>query len=676
MRSRSIGRKCRHTKLLKTSLVPVLTASLMACSGEGQVVNDEVATERAWGEVDEAVTLMEKPGTEAAAFTEAGQDIEQKGAYTVYSANADTHVNGTYEGSVQLFKNGASLNSYQVRTPHPNTRIGFQVAMSENFIVTDVSAYPVAPGQARPMIMIVGKTNGEFASCGSIATDGTLPNCVTCTGTPETWETQVSCTPKPGISILPAPPGFNTALTFEHEGNELLVGTQVLGDQIALFKHNGSSWSQTGRIVAPLSGEQIGAAMALSGNRLAVSAVGPDHVTKYVYLYERATSSAPWRTVARINSPTPNVAEFGRRLDLSGNYLVVADQSDVHFIELATAIVRPDDAVVGGCTARVQGDSPDVAISGSRVVVASRSRLPLTFERTNTWNFYGGLPDGMFPNDVNPTNGQSTLRFLWGAALDGTRAAIGWRNYRGDDPSTETGAALGFDFTEYGCGQQMGAPGIGLVRARSLNIDAVNAPNHTGYPETNVLDGSLDTRWRANATPNTQFEIDFGELEMLSHLQLNWGSVYAKDYLVQMNSDPDSVPANQRNWTWLAHVTNGDGGADFVNLRNPQSFARRIRLTLNLFGGSGDSGVSLSEVAAYGMTSSACGNKPVISCTTPATAVAAPHVCANDCGRQEESLGCFCDSACVSMGDCCSPNGTSKASVYFSDILEVCPDLD
>jgi hypothetical protein len=654
----------------------MLTATLIACSGEGQILNDDdVGIE--FGQAEEAVTLMDKPGTEAALATEAGQDIEQQGPYTVYSANGDSHSPTTYEGSVQLFKNGAPLASYQVRTPFPYTRIGYQVAMSENFIVTDVQNYPVAPGQLKNMVMIVGKTNGEFASCGAIGSNGALPNCVTCTGSPATWETQVSCTPKPGVSILELPPGFDSALTFELEGNELLAASRYGGDHIAVMKHNGSSWVFSGRINSPLSGEKIGGAMAISGNRLAVSATAADGVSKYIYVYERANSNATWRNVLRVNSPTPNVPKFGDRLDLSGNYLVASDRNDVHFIELGANLGNPGSAIVAGCTARVQADSADVAISGNRVVVAASQKLPLTFERTTSWNFFGGLPAGLFPDDVDPTTGNSTLQSLWGAAIDGNRAAIGWRNYRGDNVATATGAALGFDFAEYGCGTQVGLPGAGLVRARRLTIDAVNAPNHTGFPETNALDGSPSTRWRATAAGNTQFEIDFGELELLSHLELNWGSVYARDYLIQVSSDPDTVPAGQRTWDWLTHVTNGDGGTDFVVLRNnAQAFGRRLRLTLNAFSGTGDSGVSLTEFAAYGMVSSACSSKPTITCTTPATAVTPPHVCANDCGRQDENFGCFCDSACVSVGDCCSPTGTGSGAQYFSDLLQVCPDID
>lgn len=612
-----------RTIIMGLRLGPVLTATIFACSGEGQGMGGEdFATDQEFAELGEAVTLMDKPGTEAAAATEAGQDIEQAGAYTVYSANGDSHTYNTYEGSVQLFKNGAPLASYQVRTPFPYTRIGYQVAMSENFVVSDVQNYPVAPGQLKGMIMIVGKTNGEFASCGPIGSNGALPNCVTCTGS---WETQVSCTTKPGVSLIELPPGFEASPTFELEGNELLVASRYGGSQIVPLKHNGSQWVSQAGINAPLPGEKIGAAMAISGNRLAVSATAPDGVGKYIYVYERANSNAAWSNVLRVNSPTPNVPEFGERLDLSGNTLVASDQKDVHFIELNTNLSNPATAITSSCTARVQATKADVAISGNRVVVASYSKLPLTFERTNAWKFYGGLPAGLFPDDVDPSSGASTLQFLWASAIDGNRAAVGWRNYRGDDPSTATGAALGFDFSDYSCGVQMGVPGAGFVRARRLNIDAVNAPNHSGFPETNTLDGSFDTRWRATASGNTQFEIDFGELELLSHLQLSWGSVYARDYLIQINGDPDTVPANQRTWEWLTHVTNGDGGTDHVVLRNnPQAFGRRLRLTLNTFGGSGDSGVSLTEVEAYGMVSSACSNKPTITCNTPATASAAP----------------------------------------------------
>lgn len=654
--------------------LPVLTLTMAACSSAELSENEVARLTDDLERVGEAVTLMDKPGTEAASFTEAGQDIEQLGSYTVYSANSDGHAAQSREGSVQLFKNGTSLASYQVRTPFPYTRIGFQVAMSENYIVTDVQNYPTGTGAVKQALLIVGKTNGEFTSCGSIDANGNLPNCVTCTGE----DIDSSCTAKAGVSIVDVPAGFDANLTFELEGNELFVATRYGGSQVVPMWHDGTKWTYSGRLNAPIPGERIGGSMAISGNRLAVSAIGPDGTSQYIYIYERANATAVWRNVVRVNSPNPTLAGFGERLDLSGNYLVTSDQSNVYFVELnAAGVGNPGSAISAGCTASTQTDRADVAISGSRVVVASTARLPLTFERGSSWKFYGGLPSGMFPDDINPDTGLPTQSSLWGAAIDGNRAAIGWRNYRGDDPSTETGAALGFDFGEYGCGSQMAVPGAGLVRARALTIDAVNAPNHSSYPETNAIDGSSGTRWRASRTSGTQFELDLGELEVLSHLQINWGSVYASDYLIQINSDPDSVPANQRTWDRLTHVTNADGGADFVVVRgNPQAFGRRIRLTLNNFGGTGDSGVAISELSAYGMASSACSSKPAVACTSPATAVAPPHVCANDCGLQDENLGCFCDAGCESFGDCCSPDGTAKGAEYFDELSAVCTDLN
>lgn len=660
----------------KTYLVgywSALSATLVACSGDGQFGVEP--TEGQFGTLEQSVTLMDKPGTEAAEFTEAGQDIEQVGAYTVYSANSDAHTAQGYEGSVQLFKNDLPFASYQARTPVEYNRIGFQVAMSENWIVTDVAGYPLAPGQIENVLLVVGKTNGEFNTCGAIGADGSLPNCVTCTGNPADWLTAVSCTANAGVEIVEAPPGFESINpTFELEGNELLVAKRYGGEQIAQLKHDGSSWVLAGRLPAPIPGEQIGGSMAISGNRLAVSAQGQGN--SYVYVYERANYNASWQLALRIDSPNPSVSGFGGRVDLSGNYLVATDVQDLHFIELsASALADPSTAIAGGCTASTQTQLPDVAISGNRVVLAGSQRLPITFERTDQWKFYGGLPAGLFPDDVNP-DGSSTLQSLWGAAIDADRAAIGWRNYRGDNAATVTGAALGFSFDAYDCGKQMGVPGAGWVRARQLSIPGVNAPNISGYPESNAIDGSTSTRWMATATSGTRFELDLGELELLSHLEIAWGNVYASDYLVEISSDPDSVPASQRTWTWLTHVTNGDGATDYVVVRNdPDAFGRRVRVTMNLFAGSGDTGVSIREFEALGMASATCSAKPPISCANPATATAPPHVCANDCGGQAEGLSCFCDSSCVSFGDCCSPDGSDMGAQYFDDILAICPDI-
>lgn len=604
--------------------LPALVAGVWGCSGEGLSEFEEAE----FGETNEALTLMAKPGTQASTFTEAGRDIKQVGAYTFYSAETDAHTSGNnFEGSVHLFKDGAPLRSYQARVGVQGERTGRHVGLSQNWAVTDIARFPVGPGQIVPAIMIIGKNGSEFASCGTVSSNGTLPNCVTCTGTYNTNESlsTLACTASaPGVQILTAPSGIDfSSAHFELEGNELLVATRDGGPKIAQLKHNGSQWVHSATLQAPVAGEFFGRAVAISGNRMAVSASdlqGND----YVYVYTRTSASAAWQLRLRINPPTGNTGGFGQSLDLSGTSLFVADDNNVHFIELnATNLTTPATALTQSCSVFNVDSTPDVAISGARAVVTTPN-MPITFKRDQNWAFYGGLPTGIFPHDGEGVVQGSTAFSLWGAALDQNRAAIGWRNYRGSNANTETGAALGFNFDEYSCGLQMGVPGAGLVRARQLATPAVNAPNFASYPETNAVDGSDATRWMAPATGGTRFEVDLGEYRVLSHLQLNWGNQYARDYLIEINDQPDSVPANQRVWRWLEHVTNGDGGADFVNLRNKTDrFGRRVRLTMHQFAfmpGQTDQGVSLTELRAYGMVHNSCSSKPVVSCSTPATA--------------------------------------------------------
>src|SRR5690606_18165712 len=149
--------------------------------------------------------------------------------------------------------------------------------------------YPMSNGEVKQSMLIVGKTNSEFASCSSIASNSKLPNCVTCTSS----SSQASCTPEPSVAIVPVPAGFNGQVVIELESNAWFVAKRGGSSQIVPLKFNGSSWVQSARLAAPLPGESISASIALSGNRLAVSATAIDSVTKYVYIYERANSSAP-----------------------------------------------------------------------------------------------------------------------------------------------------------------------------------------------------------------------------------------------------------------------------------------------------------------------------------------------------------------------------------------------
>jgi len=95
---------------------------------------------------------------------------------------------------------------------------------------------------------------------------------------------------------------------------------------VYLFARSGANWSQAAFLKAaqPHAGDLFGNALALDGNRLAVSAPGWSGDTGAVFLFDR--SGVAWSDPASIVAPgSDTVHGFGNGLAISGDTLLVVD---------------------------------------------------------------------------------------------------------------------------------------------------------------------------------------------------------------------------------------------------------------------------------------------------------------------------------------------------------------
>lgn len=438
--------------------------------------------------------------------------------------------------------------------------------------------------------------------------------------------------------------------------HELVVSSE---HKIAHLRWTGT-WTED--VIAAGTSETFQGPVSLSGNRLVASVTHQDG-SKYVNVYQRPNAFSPWQFAFRVHPSFGSPSSFGTKLELSGNSLVVTDSFHVHFIDLVKDTPSNVDAGASRSCA-VEVEAQDVAISGSSAVVASRYERPMLFERGTAWSFHGGLPSGLFPRNLND-NGVSTLTSLWGAAIDGDRVAIGWRNHVRTDPNKDTGAALGFGFEDYDCGTLRALPGGSQVRVKELTPVGVTAPAFYQFPVENAVDGSSATRWMAPQTPGTTITFDLGELRMLHHLEIEWGTTYANSFTVQ-------VTENGTTWFDIATVT-GSGGNQTVDLsQNAQAFGSAVRLrldSLQVTPGTGDWGVAIKEARIYRRVHDECGpSAPVPVCTGSGPS----HVCNTACGGLYAPGSCYCDEACATYGDCCSFDGAHRGAEYGGGVRSVC----
>lgn len=613
----------------------------------------------------DALVLMEKPGADVVRYSEAGRDIAQKGAYTFYGADLDSNTTTEAHGTAHLFKNDEHLRSYAVATTHPQTFFGTLVDASENWLAAKIEKLPFLPNVLADAVLLVGKdSSGEFESCGPLGPNGEIPNCVSCTVLPDPGDgspdfVRMACAAVASVNIWR--PGAFTAsdelLGMSLTGNELVVSTT---DKLVQRKWSGS-WSET--TIPAATSEAFKGAISQSGNRLA-AAIAHQDGSRYINIYQRASAYDDWQFAFRVHPPSGNTdSAFGDKLELSGNSMLVIDSNSVHFIDLVKDIPANIDA---GARRSCVLDEPafDVAISGSSAVVARKYDLPMTFERGANWQFHGGLPDGLFPRNLD-SFGNSTLASLWGAAIDGDKVAIGWRNHVQSNPANATGAALGFGFDDYDCGTLHTLPDSTQARVKELEPVDVTAPSFYQYPPSNAIDGSSSTRWMAPQTPGTTIAFDLGELRMLNHLEIEWGTTYASNFTVQVTEDGST-------WVDIATIS-GSGGTQVVDLSaNDQAFGSGVRLRINniqVTPGTGDWGVAIKEARIYRRVHESCGpSAPALTCTGQSPS----HVCDTACGGIFSAGSCYCDEGCAYYGDCCSFDGANRGAEYAGGVRTVC----
>lgn len=258
----------------------------------------------------------------------------------------------------------------------------------------------------------------------------------------------------------PAPSAFASAVAIS--GRTLVVGAPGTGrgpgaavGQVYVYELTAAGWWQTQSLAPPRgqSGERFGAAVALSGDLLAVSA--PQHLSGVeegnflrgeVYVYSRQGSlwqlqDTLYKGINR-NSPHPSAYKttrpFGEQVAISGNRIVVSgehdhdyphgfilsgstwtyngrlimDSSDYRMAAHGPAIFMDNDTVViGPCSRNVR----NMGLSSQKVI--DHAILVFTHDKLR-WNHSADVYESYLPTEANEGFGSQF-------AISGNTLAIG-----------------------------------------------------------------------------------------------------------------------------------------------------------------------------------------------------------------------------------------------------------
>lgn len=123
-------------------------------------------------------------------------------------------------------------------------------------------------------------------------------------------------------------------------------------------------------------------------------------------------------------------------------------------------------------------------------------------------------------------------------------------------------------------------------------IEATADSSDTNVP-SNLIDGSLDTRWSASGTDGVSAYIDYGEVKDISKIALSWNNGTARNEYYEIYSSIDG-----ENWTLEYEKRQSSGISTYHEILDMNCKARYIRYSG--FGNSSNYWNSVTEIVAFG----------------------------------------------------------------------------
>lgn len=280
-------------------------------------------------------------------------------------------------------------------------------------------------------------------------------------------------------------PNFGRAVAMT--GSELFVGQPVNwygpGTVYAYTRSGSSGWAERQLVTAPDSSrmDDFGRAVAAEGNTLVVGAPRKHDGAGVVYVFGRASASAPWAHTATLTPPEEDgEAQLGRALALRGDDLLVGapeagSAGAVHHFRRSgqrwtlVGSMRPDDGEADGFGASISWDdesaligAPDSDGRAGRVYAASQSgaswsvgpalTLPASFSAENA-----GAGASVLLGDGQAFVGAPGVGAV--AVLDRGQGSWTVRETL-VSPEDAEGSQFGFAVTRAGDELWVGAPGL------------------------------------------------------------------------------------------------------------------------------------------------------------------------------------------------------------------------
>ncbi len=97
----------------------------------------------------------------------------------------------------------------------------------------------------------------------------------------------------------------------------------------------------------------------------------------------------------------------------------------------------------------------------------------------------------------------------------------------------------------------------GLAFGKNARASSSATVDGISYPARNAFDGQTGTRWSSEFSDNQWVEVDLGELQLISRVELAWEAAYGKSYALQVSTDG-------KTWQEVFQTETGQGNLESI----------------------------------------------------------------------------------------------------------------
>ena len=162
-------------------------------------------------------------------------------------------------------------------------------------------------------------------------------------------------------------------------------------------------------------------------------------------------------------------------------------------------------------------------------------------------------------------------------------------------------AVLGLSVLGWGVAAPAASADTSVLLSQNKSATAYSTENVDYWPASDAVDGDLNTRWSSARSDPQWLQVDLGQRDSITSVELHWETAYSKDYRIEVSDDA-------KTWTPVATRSADPGGTETVPAAGQGRYVRLYSTAR-----SSGYGISLWEFKVWGTEGTSGGSTPPTS---------------------------------------------------------------